>query len=263
MNMIKPANKAKVTRTAILALSLAAVAGIGTAAAYFTDSEIAHNSFTVGSIDIELAEEEWDIWKTANPDPIVPDQEIPKDPVISNTGDNDAYVFATVTVPTANIVTAGETGARVDAAETQLFHYSVNGNWTLVTSNVRGGGTLSFAGRTGNYGVHTYDSNAGTGSVTYVYAYTGTTSSSMEVLSPGEDTPVLFPAVKFVNAIEGQGLEAETPEITVTAYAIQADFINNGDSAIDGDITAGQTAPATVWGILEQQNTIPTTTPAS
>jgi len=257
-------------RTAVLAASLAAVVGIGGAAAYFSDSESATNTFTVGRIDISLTEPAWDTWNASDPAPIVPDQEIPKDPAVTNTGSNDAYVFMTVKVPTAQIVTAAENGTKqAQAAETQLFSYEVDDNWTLVSSGVTGGAAVTVANNTGSFGVHTAIPATGSeprlGYVTYVYAYTGSTPASMERLekqsaasgSTPNSTPALFDAVQFVNAVEGQGLETSAPSINVNAYAIQADFINDGDSTIDGTNGGSpKNAPADVWAVIQAQSSV-------
>ena len=83
-------------KNVIIAAALVMMLVIGTAIAYFTDMGSVTNSFTVGNIDIELEEPNWD--PDAAKD-ITPMMEIAKDPQIENIGANPAYVFAVVTIP--------------------------------------------------------------------------------------------------------------------------------------------------------------------
>ena len=254
MKTLKPGR----IRTAACMFALAAIVGTGGALAYFTDREEAVNTFSIGKVSLDLTEDNW------NPDDakdITPDQEVKKNPAVKNDGINDSYVFVSVTVPTKQIVTAAENGARNNngnAVETQLFSYTADSNWTLVTNAevadaIPGGAAVTADNKTANFGVHEFDAQTGNGSITYLYAYTGG-QTTLKKLAANETTPELFPAVKFVNAVEGQGLEESAPAITVDAYSIQADFIDNGDSTIDGENGAGKTNPANVWKILRTQN---------
>ena len=242
---MKNTNKSTKIRTAVLVCSLAAVLSVGSAAAYFTDTKEATNTFSVGKVSIELTETNWN---EENAQDIIPDQEIAKNPVITNDGINDAYIFARVRIPVATIAAAAENGTKLAAAQTQLFSYTKDSNWTLVTANVTGASALTLQNRTGDYGV------LGTDYVEYIYAYTGSSSATMQPVSAGSSTTNLFPAVKFVNAVEDQGLEELDADIVVTGYAIQADFINNGDTSIDGTNTNGLAAPNTVWQVFQTQN---------
>lgn len=87
-------------KKSIVALSLStimlAIAGLGTLA-YFTDTETASNSFTVGKVDIGLEEEKWD---EENGKDITPGREIPKDPTVTVEANSvDSYVRMTMTMP--------------------------------------------------------------------------------------------------------------------------------------------------------------------
>lgn len=72
-----------------LAASLAATAIVGGTLAYFTDTDKAINNFSVGNVDIVVEEPHW------NPDNAVnmyPGQVVEKDPVVTNEGNNPAFV---------------------------------------------------------------------------------------------------------------------------------------------------------------------------
>jgi predicted ribosomally synthesized peptide with SipW-like signal peptide len=114
----------KKTLTIVLALALLAIAIVGVTLAYFTDTESAENTFTVGKVDIELLEHEryWeddDVFLQDFTDdkvlmPIVGSAQGPKDrwgmPLAEIYGDkiirvknleSDAYVRVYVAVPEA------------------------------------------------------------------------------------------------------------------------------------------------------------------
>ena len=93
----------------------------GSAMAYFTDSEQAKNHITIGKVDISLTEPNWDKVPDKEKENIVPGKELVKDPTITNTGINDAFVFMKVTVPAAELVTANEDGTKNEKALKQLY----------------------------------------------------------------------------------------------------------------------------------------------
>lgn len=217
-------NKKKV-KAMIVAAALATCLLIGGISAYFTDADTATNTFTVGKVSIDLEEPNWE-----EPENIVPGEEMDKDPQIENDGLNGAYVFMEVIMPYANITTANADGTKNDAADTELFtllhklddgsyEAGVNAGWVLVGDAVK-------------------DTDAKT--VTYLYAYG--TADAMTELAKDATTPTLFDKVKFVNAIEDEGLEGSVQNIVINAYAIQS--TNIGEDCVK---------PADVWTVLNNQ----------
>ena len=77
----------------ILVLALVAGISIAGTVAYLTDRDSKANVFTVGDVDITLNED------FAQGSTLVPGVSIEKAPSIENNGKNEAYVWATVTVP--------------------------------------------------------------------------------------------------------------------------------------------------------------------
>lgn len=190
-------------KAAVAAMALCAVMAVGGAMAYFTDVDTAKNRIEIGNVHIDLDEPSWDSTPDTDSDgipdtadEIVPGQTIPKDPTITNTGKNDAYVYLTVTVPMANIITANEDGTLKhdgNAAATELYKLNnIDSNWKLLDATA-----------------------VGEARTTYTYGYT-------KALASGEKTSPLFDSVTFVNAIEGQGLEDNVYSIDIDASAIQS-----------------------------------------
>lgn len=187
----------------IFALSIV-VAGLGVTLAFLTkNTEKRANLFTFGNVSIELTEDEWN--KLPPEDKIIyPEKTIPKDPVITNTGKNDAYVYMEVKVPMAKVRTYDEKGGINDAAMQELFKFDVNqdSRWQLL-EDVE---DMEESSEYNNYTV-------------YLYVYN-------QSLSPTESTPPLFDEVKVIPMLEGELEMDSSIEIPITAYAIQADLIS-------------------------------------
>ena len=210
MNITSKRTKNK-RRNSIVAIMLVAALAITGALAFLTAKDSAENKFTVGNVDIELTEPSW---VEADGENIVPGQVIAKDPTITNTGKNDAYVYMMVSVPKADDVSVGEEKVN----DLQLFTYDLDRSWTLVDSKID------------NDDLYNY----------YLYAYN-------TALAPEAKTIPAFSSVKFANVAEGQFTEANNMlQVLVDGYAIQSDFYNKeaGESA----------TAATAWKLFAKQN---------
>lgn len=82
-----------------LALSLVAVTALGVTLAYFTDKEVATNTFTVGNVAIEIQEPAWVSTGSKDAPNVYPGESLDKDPAIYNIGENPCFVRVKVTVP--------------------------------------------------------------------------------------------------------------------------------------------------------------------
>lgn len=222
-------------KTLVIVAALAVVMMIGGISAYFTSTDSAENTWTVGNIEIDLQEPGYDQFNSEEANEMTPNAVIHKDPQICNTGNNDAYVFLKVSVPKANVATANQNGTKQEASVQELFDYKINTGWVKVAEDTSAS-----------------DKN------TYVFAYG--TETACKALAENETTPVLFKnteatgmaqagvvgMITFKNVIEGQGLENITLELPVQAYGIQTT-----------DLTAADVvSPTAVWEILNNQNSI-------
>ncbi|HJB92017.1 MAG TPA: SipW-dependent-type signal peptide-containing protein [Candidatus Eisenbergiella merdigallinarum] len=82
--------------TLSLAVALAATAVIGGTLAYFTDTEEKENIFTVGNVEIELTEPNWDASGEEEAKTVYPGEPLAKDPTVENTGANPCFVRVSV-----------------------------------------------------------------------------------------------------------------------------------------------------------------------
>lgn len=207
----------KKQKKALLGSMLALTLTTGGVLAYLTDTDSETNTFTVGQVEIDLTEPNW---KEENGKDVTPLETIAKDPTVTNTGVNDAFVFVEVTVPYANVITAEADGTRNAAADTELFSYTVNEGWVEI-------------------GEAQKDTENKT--VTHVYAYG--TETKMTALAKDAVTPALFDSVTVANIIENPDLETTTQKIEVVAKAIQTENVNGG-----------KTSPVEVLTVYNNQN---------
>ena len=95
--------KKKTILVAAIAVMLVAALVVGGTLAYFTDKDNATNTFTVGNVKIKLDESNvndpnGDRVTSNEYTGVLPGIQYKKDPVVTNTGKNDAYVRAVVTI---------------------------------------------------------------------------------------------------------------------------------------------------------------------
>ncbi len=212
-------------KTVIAAAVLALVVLVGGILAYFTDTEENVNVFTIGNVDITLTEAGWtegsfvnDVWTAGTSGEysrdeaqnLTPNAVIPKAPIVTNVGSNDAYVFVKVTVPMDDAATATEAKNGTTPVNKELFTFTLNSGWKELSHNTA----------TGEY-VFVYATGDHTGS--------GILKTEMSILNKAGGatvaTPAVFDQVTLIDLAEAPADLA--PEIDVKAYAIQS---NNIDS---------------------------------
>jgi len=180
-----------------LAVSLVALTALGVTLAYFTDTKTATNTFTMGNVNITLTELKFPGGPGGGTiSNVTPGDSITKDPTVTNTGANAAYVRLKVTVTKSSEFDA----ALPNADLTTLFSGYAPSVWL--------------------YKGNTEDTVANTR--TYTFWYNG-------VLAPTAAAAPLFTAVNIPAGItSGQASALSGFQIIVKAEAIQADnFVDN------------------------------------
>ena len=204
--------KKKSILMAAIAVMLVAVLVVGGTLAYFTDTKTATNTFTVGDVKIKLDESNvndpnGDRVTSNEYTDVFPGIQYKKDPVVTNTGKNDAYVRAVVTIENGmnwmglyneNVWTAPQ-----EEAFMKLICDKLGAGWSI--ENIA------------------YVTNAERGSTDFVATlkYTG-------VLKSGDATSAMFenimlPANATTNDITTRVAQNGVFHIDVVAQAIQAD----------------------------------------
>ena len=179
----------KKKKTNLAALVLLLVFVVGGAIAYFTDTDTATNTFTIGNVEIEVLEPTWDTTGSAKAEDMMPGETAEKDPQIHNKSTtNPAYVFMKVESP-----------CTTDTTPVELLPYTANTtNWNLMTN-----GTCT------------------NGKVTRIYSYG--TSTAMTALAADATTEALFDSVTLESTFTGSSNMPQSTDITITGYAIQSE----------------------------------------
>ncbi len=227
--MVKTQNSQRSKSKIAIAIILALVVAIGAAFAFLTARDEKVNTFTYGKVDIEVVEPLWD---AANPDGIiekvVPTKSYDKDPAITNTGDNNAYVYMRVWMPKVDDVDVFVDEVQNDGTyiksenDFELFSTVKNENasdagvWNLVEGYEYKDEMQAY-----NY---------------YVYAYS-------VPLAPGETSATLFDQIVAANIAHGEeNIVEEFQNIVIEGFAIQAET---------GDTTFASAADA--WNMYIKQ----------
>lgn len=180
------------------------IVGMGVTLAYLTkDTEKRANIFTFGNVSIELTEPDFD----EEDKTIYPEKTIPKNPTIKNVGENDAYIYMEVKVPKANVRTYGENGSIIPAKIQELFTFDVNNGWEFVEELEENVENENVDDKN-KYNV-------------YLYVYNKSLSSGESTKQP------LFDEVEVIPMLEGELDMGSDIEIPITAYAVQADFVES------------------------------------
>ena len=204
------------------ACALLGAMAVGGTMAYLTDDASATNTFTVGSVDIELTEENYPGNEDLSVKNLVPNQEVTKDPIIKNVGTNPAILFMTVDVPVKNVTLVEEDGTKGTKEATELFWFKDSADSAADAANNFDAGWINISDTKGTTG-------EADGTTKYVFAYS-------EALDGSESTTALFDKVQLKNVIEGELSGAQ--DIVVNAYAIQAsDVINPSGADVTDDLT--------------------------
>lgn len=223
---------------AVSAVAVGITAAFGGTWAYMTNTQSATNVFTAGKVKIKLTEPDWPGNESKEVKEITPNQEISKNPQITNTGTTSAVVFAEVEIPVDeyDIATAG--GDRQGEALRELFWIKTkdtavqefkntihdgDGEWNWLQDLCYykdADGTLS-------------DEPVSGGSAVHIFGY-------KTVLEPKETTVPIFDKVQLKNIVlqDGEELPAgDDLQIDIRAFAIQGSYVLGDDSIGGGDLT--------------------------
>lgn len=219
--------KKKLTAIALI-VALLAVAVIGGTLAYFTDTDSAKNTFTMGKVDISLDEApvdkngkeiDGDRVQKNDYEHLYPGQIVDKDPTVHNDGDYDAYVRVKVAFPVVS------NNAQADFANVGLLIGNEAGE-DYVFGNLS---TYNLPAVFGGLDLDKWTVEQ----TAYTMPFFGTpgtilelTFTYKEILHAGEDA-VLFETVTINPEIEGEF----NVTMDITAEAVQADGFDSAAKA--------------------------------
>ncbi len=177
--------------TICLVAVLAILAIAGATLAYFTDNEETTNTFTLGNVDITLTESAW-----TEPETVLPAITYAKNPVVTNVGDNPAWIKVEVTLSDATAFkAAAQKHGIVDLTTVFAVEDDFEEKWML--ADVK-------------------QPTASDDTLTYAYYY-------KTLLEKTEDTGALFTSVTLPKQFNNADMAAIGDDFTikVTAHAMQ------------------------------------------
>lgn len=208
----------------VAACALVGAMAVGGTFAYLTDNEGGINTFTVGKVQIDLTEPNYPGNDSEDVKSLAPNEEVAKDPKVTNTGVNDALIFMTVEVPVKDVTLAASDGTKGTKEPTELF-------WFKDSSDTQGTFANNF--NTTDWMQMTEkethgDSDGST--TTYVFAYRTAVAADAE-------TAPLFDKVQLKNIVENEVTPGVAQDIKVKTYAIQASEVLEGDTDLTDALT--------------------------
>ena len=225
-------------RVGIIAVACAAITTmtIGGTMMYLTDNDSATNTVTVGEVKIDLTEPNW-----TDTNNVVPNQELTKDPQVTNTGVNDAIVFMTLQVPVENITLTADDGTKGTKANNELF-------WFKDTAD----GASTHANNFDSNWIHldTKDTGADLSGATRTYVFAYNTAVAKD-----QTTNPLFDKIQVKNFIENEIAAGKAEKIELKSYAIQAS--NVLESGVDITGTLNTSNLSKIYDIYLRQNPTP------
>lgn len=210
---------------------------VGGTLAYLTDTETAVNTFTVGDVKVDMSEPSYPGNESEDVKDLVPNEEVAKDPQVTNTGVNDAIVFMKVEVPVRDVTLVNSDGTKGTKEPTELFWFKDADDTQGTFSNNWSDKWTDLSASKGKEG--TSDGST----TTYVFAYS-TPITKDEVTEP------LFDKIQLKNIVENEVTPGEAQNVVITTYAIQSAEILNGDTDLT-DLVEGKLAQANLEAIYD------------
>ncbi|MBQ7836703.1 MAG: hypothetical protein IJ389_05560 [Clostridia bacterium] len=204
-----------------LSLVLVAALAIGGTLAYLTDRDAKTNVFTIGNVDIRLNED------FAHGSELIPGVDITKKPTITNTGKNDAWVWATIAIPAA---------LDSDDASKNVVHFNYNadsvaeGKWNWMKDGEWNIDTVTIDGVKYNLYIVCYDTVLTPGVTTEDVIYKVYMDDHIDIDPEGNLAHV---ENGEVTPLEWNINEDGNPIIFVNAYACQVDSFATALEAVE------------------------------
>lgn len=244
----------KIGKKSLLLVSAIGILTISAISALLSSTDQVTNRISGGRFDIKLLERKW----TGAHESVVPGEVIEKDPLVSNEGETDAYVFLEVVVPYysnvryetdneghwawGNVPSVKFINSAGEISDTADFSQTVNDNWYLIDES--------------------NDSLSTPQTHTYIYAYVENAfpsegeSLELKVLPFSGDTETLslFDKIKFFNARsigsipinDEEDISGRLVSVDVYAHGIQVEHLKGSGLTT--------TDPSEVWSILSGLN---------
>lgn len=236
----------------VLALTLGITLAAGGIWAYMLDSDGVINTFTIGNVHIKSHEPSMPTTDADNdgvPDEcelLIPLEEVPKDPGITNTGTNDCVVFFRVTVPVEELNLISDDGRRGDRAMADIFWMKQKEDAASRHQNHFDENWVELTGLDHKF-VHCDGVNEEGNGYTYIFGY-------HVKLKSGESTTNLFDKIQNKKYGSRTISANEIEQIRVEAFAIQAEEICKAGIDINTSGTLNEATLTYIYKVFINQN---------
>ena len=263
----------------LISAALIIAVTFGLTYAYLTDHEVKDNIITIGNVDLEIVETDFDT-STSTEHYLVAQQIQPKSPQIKNIGSTNEYVFMSVKVPLRRVTLLYEKSTEVEGtghsegtpvvgisggnpASFEVFKMQVSGSTPQHTDIEKNHSNCS---QTDFSYYHGTDPSADDDNVykegwVLLNEYPGITDDGYHEfvfgynkrLSPNEETHQLFDQVQLKSFIDQELARASdyTTQILINAYGIQTRNLN-GITGEPEELNGTQLN--TIFGIIKNKN---------
>lgn len=240
---MKKTNK-RTKKGAIIALCMAGAIAISGAFAFLSDSDSAINRFKFTdedgeqTVDVRIDEPNWN---EDNGDKILPLDTVAKDPQVVNEGENDAYAFVTVLVPTAKTINLNnDDGSTYTLRDVELFRYTVNDGWKEISKTDRDtldshqvsaakNDTRQLVLATSDSITNKATTDANVYFTAHTYAYAG---DKMTKLEAGSTTSSVFDSVTMINIADGARVPKTLEDVLAGLTAEEGTTLSIVDNTI-------------------------------
>lgn len=188
---------------------------LGITFAYLTDNKDVDNVFTIGDVYLKIEEPSYP--EDESDRIMVAYSKINKNPMVTNTGTNDEFVFMKVTVPLEDVTLVDADGKKDDNGKIkqEIFKLISNSNGAETQGNISYDPNWVFICDESTDNTHSY-----------IFAYNKVLLASNNTTADTVDrvkTEALFDEVQLKSFIEGEISENVVEKIEIEAYGIQAD----------------------------------------
>lgn len=204
-------------RSLLVLCAAAVLLAVGSTVAFFSSRDESTNRFSSGGFDILLTETDWDPNGARN---VVPGDELPKNPQVTNNAPTPGYIFFRVTVPADTLEVENDLGAPLGtASQVPMYKFMVrDGEGYAADTSYSAAQRVRSSWKSVGSPVYSASDKA----YVYVYAYTAG-GDALVPLAEGQTTEPLFDRLWVWNFNEGYDPE-QNHSVLVEAFGIQSDL---------------------------------------
>ncbi len=229
--------------------------------AFFGDKQTAENILTIGNVKLSLVEQNFP--KDSGSKIMYSGSFIPKDPKIINTGNNNEYVYMSISVPLEKVTLLNEKGEKPNDSPklSEIFKLiSADENAKTLTHtnynpDIKYNPDWIYLGASDNSVISETENTEAT-IHTYIFAYKKELLSSNNTNEAEKmQTSTLFDKIQLRSFIEGEIPQNKIENIEIKAYGIQSDNLVNVDLPTDSDTDEQlKTKLTNIFNIYANQN---------